>query len=150
MVFLKFNFPKAKIFLGDGGAYFLGTFIAISTIQTSIANPNISPFYFCILLFYLFFEVFFSFFRKWIKERTSPVHPDEKHLHMLLYKILLKKNNNKLKSNYYVSVIINVIFLLLTIPAIFMMKDGLFCKYYSLLFFITYIFSYKITSAKAK
>ena len=69
---------------------------------------------------------------------------------MLLYKILLKKNNNKLKSNYYVSVIINVIFLLLTIPAIFMMKDGMFCKYYSLLFFVTYIFSYKIAYAKAR
>ena len=149
-IFLKFNFPKAKIFLGDGGAYFLGTFIAISTIQTSIANPNISPFYFCILLFYLFFEVFFSFFRKLIKERISPVHPDEKHLHMLLYKILLKKNNNKLKSNYYVSVILNVIFLLLTIPAILMMKDGMFCKYYSLLFFVTYIFSYKIAYTKTR
>ena len=69
---------------------------------------------------------------------------------MLLYKILLEKNNNKLKSNYYVSVIINAIFLLLTIPAIFMMKDGMFCKYYSLLFFIIYIFSYKIAYAKAR
>ena len=150
LIFLKFNFPKAKIFLGDSGAYFLGTFIAISTIQTSIANPELSPFYFCILLFYLFFEVFFSFFRKLVKEKTSPVQPDEKHLHMLLYKILIKKNNNKLKSNYYVSIIINVIYLLLTIPAIFMMKDGLFCKYYSLLFFVTYIFSYKIAYAKAR
>ena len=60
--FLIFNFPKAKIFLGDGGAYFLGARIAVTTIKTSIANPEISPFYFCILLFYLFFEVFFSFF----------------------------------------------------------------------------------------
>jgi len=60
--FLIFNFPKAKIFLGDSGAYLLGAFIAISVIKTSIAIPIISPFYFCILLFYLFFEVFFSFF----------------------------------------------------------------------------------------
>ena len=149
-IFLIFNFPKAKIFLGDSGAYLLGAFISLSAIKTSIVNPTISPFYFCILLFYLFFEVFFSFFRKLVKEKTSPIRPDKKHLHMLLYKVLLRKNNNKLKSNYYVSVIINVIFLLLTIPAIFMMKDGLFCKYYSLLFFITYIFSYKIASAKAK
>ena len=89
--FLIFNFPKAKIFLGDGGAYFLGAFIAITTIKTSIANPAISPFYFCILLFYLFFEVFFSFFRKLIKEKIPPIHPDKKHLHMLLYKFLLKK-----------------------------------------------------------
>ena len=65
--FLIFNFPKAKIFLGDGGAYLLGAFIAVSVIKTSIAIPTISPFYFCILLFYLFFEVFFSFFIKLIK-----------------------------------------------------------------------------------
>ena len=150
VIFLTFNFPLAKIFLGDGGSYLLGTFIAISAIKTSIANPTISPFYFCILLFYLFFEVFFSFFRKLIKEKTSPIHPDEKHLHMLLYKILLKKNNNKSKSNYHVSIIINSIYLIMIIPAIFMMTDGTFCKYYSIAFFIFYFFSYRIAYEKTK
>ena len=93
---------------------------------------------------------YFSFFRKLIKEKSSPIHPDRKHLHMLLYKILLKKSNDKLKSNYYVSIITNLIYLILIIPAILMMKNGLFCKYYSLLFFIVYIFSYKIAYEKAK
>ena len=32
--FLKYNFPKASVFLGDGGAYLLGSFIAIATIIT--------------------------------------------------------------------------------------------------------------------
>ena len=148
--FLIFNFPKAKIFLGDGGAYLLGAFIAISVIKTSTENPEISPFYFCILLFYLFFEVFFSFFRKLIKEKESPLHSDENHFHMLLYKILLKKNKNKLKSNYYVSIIINLIYLMLILPAILMMNDGMFCKYYSMIFFLTYLISYKIAYEKAK
>jgi len=143
IIFLIFNFPKAKIFLGDSGSYLLGAFIAISTIKTSIANPIISPFYFCIILFYLFFEVFFSFFRKLIKEKKSPINPDNKHLHMLLYKILVKKNDNKLKSNYHVSIIINLIYLTLIIPAIFMMNNGMFCKYYSVLFFVFYFFAYK-------
>ena len=150
IIFLKYNFPKAKVFLGDSGSYLLGAFIAISTIETSILNPTISPFYFCILLFYLFFEVFFSFFRKLIKEKISPIHPDRKHLHMLLYKILLKKNNDNSKSNYSVSIIINLTYLILIIPAIFMMNNGLFCKYYSLVFFIIYIFSYKIASKKSQ
>ena len=145
--FLWFNFPKAKIFLGDSGSYFLGAIIAISAIKTSAANPEVSPFYFCILLFYLFFEVFFSFLRKLVKKK-SPLHPDSKHLHMLLYKKLLKKNNNKLKSNYSVSMIINVIYLILIFPAILMMNNGIFCKYYSIIFFITYIFSYKIANSK--
>ena len=148
-IFILFNFPKAKVFLGDGGSYLLGTLIAVLSIKTSTSIPSISPFYFCILLFYLFYEVFFSFFRKLFK-KISPLYPDSEHLHMLLYKVLLKKNQNKLKSNYSVSLIINMIYLILTIPAIFMMKNGMFCKYYSILFFLTYIVSYKKLSGKIK
>jgi len=148
LVFLKYNFPKANIFLGDSGSYFLGAFTALSVIKTSIANPSISPFYFCILLFYLFFEVFFSFIRKIVSEKKSPLLPDSKHLHMLLYKILFKKNKNKNKSNYLVSVIINLIYLILIIPSIFMMNSGLFCKYYSIIFFVIYIFLYKLANKK--
>ena len=148
IMFLIFNFPKAKIFLGDSGSYLIGTFIALCTIKTSIVNPEISPFYFCILLFYLFFEVFFSFFRKIFVEKRSPIKPDDKHLHMLIYKILLKKNKNKLKSNWSVSLIINIIYLLLIIPPIIVIainqsSAGIFCKYYSILLFLFYIFSYK-------
>ena len=150
IIFLKYNFPKASVFLGDGGSYFLGAFIAVSIIKTSIANPAISPFYFCILLFYLFFEVFFSFIRKITKEKMSPLFPDKKHLHMLIYKNFLKNNNSKLKSNYYVSVIINSIYLILIIPAIIMMEDGFFCKYYSILFFAIYLYAYKIIYEKVK
>jgi len=92
--------------------------------------------------------VFFSFIRKIALERKTPLFPDNKHLHMLLYKILVKKNNDKFKSNYYVSGIINLTYLILTIPSIFMMNNGLFCKYYSLIFFIIYIFAYKTASKK--
>ena len=142
IIFLKFNFPKANVFLGDSGSYILGTFIALTVIKTSIDNTTISPFYFCILLFYLFFEVFFSFFRKLVKEKKSPMLPDEKHFHMILYKKLLKKNKNMFKSNYQVSLIINLSYFILTLPAILIMKNGMLCKYYSLVFFVAYIFFY--------
>ena len=150
LLFLKFNFPRANVFLGDSGSYFLGAFIAISVIKTSIDNPEISPFYFCILLFYLFFEVFFSFFRKIIKEKISPIYPDKKHLHMILYEMLLKKNYGKFKSNYSVSIIINSIYFIFTVPAVFMIDNGIFCKYYSIILFIIYVFSYKKIYDKIK
>ena len=101
-------------------------------------------------MFYLFFEVFFSFFRKLIKEKKSPMLPDEKHLHMLLYKMLLKKNTDKIKSNYYVSIFINTAYLILIIPAIFLKDNGMFCKYYSIIFFFIYLTSYKIIHEKTK
>ena len=150
LIFLKFNFPKAQIFLGDSGAYLVGTFIAISVINTSKFNPSISPFFFCVLLFYLFFEVFFSFFRKIFFTKKSPLLADNQHLHMFLYKFLLKKNNTKLNSNYSVSIYINLIYLLSIIPAIIFMKDGLFCRYYFFSLLIIYTYFYKVLYNKVK
>ena len=143
LIFLKFNFPKAQIFLGDGGAYLIGTLIAISIINTSNLNSSISPFFFCVSLVYLFFEVFFSFFRKLFVVRQSPLLPDKEHLHMLLYKLLLKKNKKKLNSNYKVSIYINLIYTLLIIPGIIFMNNGLFCRYYFFSLLILYIYFYK-------
>jgi len=150
LIFLKFNFPKAQIFLGDSGAYLIGILISISVIKTSILNPSISPFFFCILLFYLFFEVFFSFFRKLFVARQSPLLPDNQHLHMLLYKLLFKKNKTKLSSNYTVSIYINLIYLSLIIPGIIFMNNGLFCRYYFFSLLIVYVYFYKILYEKVK
>ena len=46
------------MFLGDSGAYLMGSMVALNIIITNNLNPNISSFFFCTLLFYLFFEVF--------------------------------------------------------------------------------------------
>ena len=150
LIFLKFNFPKAQIFLGDSGAYLIGILIVISVIKTSNLNPSIAPFFFCILLFYLFFEVFFSFFRKLFVVRQSALLPDNQHLHMLLYKLLLKKNKTKLNSNYSVSIYINLIYLSLIIPGIIFINNGLFCRYYFLLLLFVYVYFYKILYEKVK
>ena len=92
--FLFFNFPKSQIFLGDSGSYLLGSLLALNTIKTYELNILIPPFFFACILFYLFFEVFFSFLRKAISKK-SPLNPDKKHLHMLLFYWLI--NSKKLK-----------------------------------------------------
>ena len=143
LVFILFNFPNAKFFLGDSGAYLIGSLIAVSTVITSINNPTISPFFFCILLFYLFFEVFFSFFRKLLITRQSPLFPDNQHLHMRVYKFLLKKNYSKTKANYSTSIYINFAYLILIFPSIILLENFLFCKYYFVFLLIVYIYFYK-------
>jgi len=134
--FLLFNFPKAKIFFCDSGSYFFGSLIALNIIYTNNLNPDVSSFFYCILLFYLFFEVFFSFTRK-IYLKRSPVLPDNEHLHMLSY----KKINTVVepaKSNYLNSIIINVVYLVLILPSIYFMNNSLVCK--TLFFFLTIIY----------
>ena len=95
--FLLFNFPNAKIFLGDSGSYVMGSLVALNSIITNNLNPSYSSFFFCTVLFYLFFEVFFSFLRK-VAQKKSPIHPDDKHLHMLIYERILIVFGN-VKSN---------------------------------------------------
>ena len=108
--FLLFNFPRAKLFLGDGGSYLIGSLISYLIIETSNYNPNISPFFFSCLLYYLFFEVFFSFLRKFFYDKKNPLIPDRFHLHMLFF-VYRNKKNNLFLANYTTGIYINLIYL---------------------------------------
>ncbi len=145
--FLLFNFPKAKMFLGDGGSYLFGSLIALNTIITNNLNTHISSFFFCILLFYLFFEVFFSFVRK-IYQKKSPVLPDNKHLHMLSF-IKVSEIFGANRGNYINSIIINFIFFILVLPSIYFVDNSLICKYWFfsliLIYILIYIRLYRLT-----
>ena len=138
--FLLFNFPKAKIFLGDSGSYFMGSAVALNSITTNNLNPNYSSFFFCILLFYLFFEVFFSFLRK-IIQKKSPVHPDGMHLHMLVYK-KISTIFGKERGNYMNSIFINFIYLLVVLPALFFAKNAVVSRYWFFSLIIFYLLIY--------
>jgi len=138
--FLLFNFPKAKMFFGDSGAYLFGSLVALNAIFTNNLNPDISSFFFCILLFYLFFEVFFSFIRK-IYEKKSPIFPDDKHLHMLSYKMIHNLFGTN-SSNYINSIFINFIFSLLVIPSVFYAENSVICRYWFCSLIIVYLIFY--------
>jgi len=138
--FLLFNFPNAKIFLGDSGSYLFGSLTALNTIMTNNLNPNFSSFFFCILLFYIFFEVFFSFIRK-IVQKKSPIHPDNKHLHMLTFeKIASKFGRNK--GNYINSILINIVYSTLVVPSLLFAENPLISRYWFFFLIIIYLIIY--------
>ena len=91
LAFFIINFPKGKIFLGDGGAYLIGFIIALIGIFLAGAYPKISPWYILTILIYPVWEVLFSIFRK-LKAKHNPFHPDSYHLHMLVYKHITHNN----------------------------------------------------------
>ena len=138
--FLLFNFPSAKIFLGDSGSYFLGSLVALNVIITNNLNPDYSSFFFCTLLFYLFFEVFFSFFRK-IAQKKSPIYPDDKHLHMLVFK-KVSFIFGKDKGNYISSLVVNLGYLSFVLPAFVFAKDPLVSRYWFFSLIVIYLFIY--------
>ena len=128
------NFPKAKLFMGDSGAYLCGSLIGMITI--SLNNDwDISPFYLAYILIYFVFELFFSICRKLV-ERKNPFKPDNMHLHLLLFQFL---QNKKVKEpNFKTSLTINFINFCLIATSIFFYKDILVTK----IFFFTYMIIY--------
>lgn len=136
---LFFNFPKAKLFLGDSGSYLLGGILSYLLIKTSISTKSyLPPFFFACITFYIFFEVVFSFLRKLLFERCNPLYPDKKHLHMLLF-VFFKKKNNLVNANYKTSICINSIYILFLLPLILFYNNLFLLKLY--FFFLLFIYS---------
>jgi len=90
--FLLLNFPKGKIFLGDGGAFLVGFTLATLSILVVARHPEISILYPLTLLIYPIFEVLFSIYRKVFIKKTSPFRPDPFHFHMLIFKRRTRNN----------------------------------------------------------
>ena len=88
--FFVWNFPAGLVFLGDGGAYFLGFYVAELAILLLFRNPGVSPMFPLLLCIYPVFETLFSIYRKKYLRGMSPGMPDGVHLHMLVYKRLMR------------------------------------------------------------
>ena len=100
------NFSQ-KLYMGDSGAYLIGFYTSINLINFYNDNLAISSFFIVLLLWYPAFENFFSIVRKKNLDK-SPLKPDNKHLHHLIF-LFLKKNKLITKyTNTATGLIINV------------------------------------------
>lgn len=89
--FFLINWPKGKIFLGDGGSYFLGFAVAWIAVLLPERNPSVSPWASLLICAYPIIEVGFSFYRKTVREGYHPSQPDGVHFHMLINRRWTKK-----------------------------------------------------------
>ncbi len=83
--FFVLNFPYGKVFLGDGGAYFLG-FLAGFLLVALTQNPSngVSAWFGLSLMIYPVWEVLFSIFRR-KRQKAHAMQPDSLHLHTLIF-----------------------------------------------------------------
>ena len=96
-----------QLYLGDSGSYLLGFSFSIFLISIYNWNQYISPFFVVLLLWYPSYENLFSITRKNIIKR-SPMYPDAKHLHQLIFFYIIKKlNRNIFLANILTAQIIN-------------------------------------------
>ena len=89
MGFLLMNWPLGKIFLGDGGAYFVGFALAWIAVLMLARHPAVSAWAPLLVCGYPILEVVFSIVRR-KKRGLSPGDPDRLHLHSLVKKRLVR------------------------------------------------------------
>ena len=80
------------LMIGDGGAYLLGFLLGFVIITSHENNPNISPYFYISIIWYPCFENLFSILRK-LNKKFSPLNPDNKHLHQLVFFFVKEKIN---------------------------------------------------------
>jgi UDP-N-acetylmuramyl pentapeptide phosphotransferase/UDP-N-acetylglucosamine-1-phosphate transferase len=81
--FFWVNWPFGKLFLGDGGAYFLGFALAWIAVLLIERNPSVSAFSALVICILPITEVLFSIFRRKVRN-DPPAKPDNLHFHNLL------------------------------------------------------------------
>lgn len=109
--FLALNYPRGKLFLGDGGAYFLGFWVSEMAVLLLVRNPAVNAWQVLAICAYPVIEVLFSIYRRRVIQNVSPGAPDALHLHTLVYRRLIFKHlrqdaNNPWKRNAAVPCVI--------------------------------------------
>lgn len=87
--FLAWNFPNGRIFLGDGGAYFLGFMLAELSICLVARHQQISVWFPVLLLAHPIWETLYASTRRARKHGIFWImRADNRHLHQLVYRRL--------------------------------------------------------------
>lgn len=82
--FMLLNYPFGRIFLGDGGAYLAGFWLAECAVLLLARNPKVSTWGVLLVCFYPVWETAFSMYRRNVVHKVSSGEPDRKHLHHLM------------------------------------------------------------------
>ncbi len=146
--FLVWNYPAGLIFLGDGGAYFIGFMLGELSVLLVMRNPQVSTWYAALLLIYPTFETLFSIYRRMFLRGQSPGIPDGIHLHGLIFRRLVQwavgrhdaralTRRNSLTSPY-----LWLLSLMAVIPATLFWQHTWVLILFCLLFILSYMWLY--------
>jgi UDP-GlcNAc:undecaprenyl-phosphate/decaprenyl-phosphate GlcNAc-1-phosphate transferase len=87
--FLAVNYPRGRIFLGDGGAYLVGLVLGVLSVLIVQRNSEVSPWFPLVLLAYPIWETLFSMYRRKARGQSTG-RADALHLHTLVYRRVVR------------------------------------------------------------
>lgn len=144
--FFVFNFPLGKIFIGDGGAYFVGFIIAVIGLMLGIRNNEVPHWFMLLLSIYPLYETAFSIYRRKLLHKTDLSQPDANHLHSLIYKKLISCDlfkRHKVICNSMTAPVMWLLSLLGIIPAVIWFDNQTVLIVWVFVFMLVYTILYK-------
>lgn len=146
--FLIWNYPVGLIFLGDGGAYFIGFMLGELALLLVMRNPGVSTWYAALLLIYPAFETIFSAYRRMFIRGKSPAMPDGIHLHSLIFRRIVvwaiggKEARALMRRNSLTSPYLWLLSLMAVIPATIFWDQTNVLISFCFLFVVSYVWLY--------
>ena len=97
LIFFLVNITTGKIFLGDGGSYYIGAVVAVGMLRL-FNSADVSFILILALVFYPVMDFLMALIRR-LKNRTPLMEPDSEHFHNLLYAFYKKQSDNPVLAN---------------------------------------------------
>jgi len=147
--FLAWNYPRAHIFLGDGGAYLVGFVIAEISVLLHERHADVPAVFPLLVMIYPVFETVFTIYRRKFVRGRSPGAPDALHLHQLINKRVVRwrvrSNQGSIRSrgNAMTSPYLWALNSLAIIPAIVFWDNAAALVACVFLFIVTYTWIYR-------
>jgi UDP-N-acetylmuramyl pentapeptide phosphotransferase/UDP-N-acetylglucosamine-1-phosphate transferase len=145
--FLIWNYPRGKIFAGDGGAYVWGMVIALAAVTLVQRHRVVSPWFPMLLLIYPVWETVFSVYRRFVRGQ-SPGDPDALHFHQLIFRRIVRvaladdEARQLLARNNRTSPYLWIFAALTVVPAVLFWNNTPVLMAFCALFIATYVAAY--------
>lgn len=142
--FFWINWPFGKMFLGDGGAYFVGFALAWVAVLLIERNQSVSAFAALLICILPITEVLFSIFRRRVR-KEHPGQPDRLHFHSIFLRRYINRwlsHWSAVYRNSLVGILIAIMSLFSTLIAIQVYESTLFCISAISIFVLGYVSMY--------
>jgi len=116
--FFLVNWPAGKIFLGDGGAYLLGFFVAWASVLLCMRHTDVNGWTAVIVCAYPLLEVAFSMRRRIPHGFGQLSKADSQHLHQLLHRHVVGRLFPSLSARHRNAATAPIVWGLAAVPAL--------------------------------
>lgn len=144
--FFIWNYPRGLIFLGDGGAYLIGFWIASLSVLLVYRHQQISPWFALLINSYPIVETLFTVYRRKIHQNKNPSHPDGIHFHTLIYRRVLspsQKPSGIFSTNSKTAPYLWLLSIMSVSPAIIFWQNTYALMIAGMVFVLLYIWLYR-------